>query len=66
VVGWIVSSLLVSLFTEQDTNTAIKTILSIFITGVVYKFLLEATYIKGIFISLIPAILYFVVGVVLA
>ncbi len=65
-VGWIVSSLLVSLFTEQDTNTAIKTILSIFITGVVYKFLLEATYIKGIFISLIPAILYFVVGVVLA
>lgn len=65
IVGGLVSGLLVSMFTGQDTSTAIKTILSIVITGFVYKFLLEATYIKGLLIALIPSVFYFVAGTVL-
>jgi hypothetical protein len=66
VVGGLVSGLVVSMFTDPGASTAIKTILSITITGVVYKFLLEATYIKGILIALIPSVFYLVVGKVLA
>ncbi len=66
VVGGLVSGILVSVITDQDTSGAFKSILTIVITGLVYKFLLEATYIKGLLIALIPSILYFIVGAVLA
>ena len=66
IAGSFVSGIVVSMLTDQDTNIGIQAILSIIITGIVYKFLLEATYIKGLLIALIPSVFYYALGSALA
>jgi len=66
VVGSIVSSLITSMLTGADTSAALATICSLAVTGIVYKFLLEATYINGFIIAFVPAILHFVLNTIFA
>lgn len=64
VAGGFVSSIVVPIIPGAASSAFLATALSLAVTGVVYKFLLEATYITGFIIALIPAIIYFVLDVV--
>lgn len=66
VVGSFVSSLIAPMLPGADTSALLATAYSLLITGVVYKFMLEATYIAGILIALVPAIIYFILDIVLS
>ena len=59
-VGSFVSSFAVPMLPGADISAVLATIYSLAVTAVTYKFMLEATYIGGLIIAIIPAILYFV------
>lgn len=63
VVGGIASSIIAPMLPGANTNTLIASLYVFLITGAVYKFILETTYIKGIIIALIPAAIWYVLGI---
>jgi len=66
VVGAIVSSICVPLIPGAASSAFLATIFSLIVTGIIYKFLLDATYVTGFIIALVPAIIYFILEIVFA
>lgn len=57
IIGGLVSSFIAPLIPGANTNEAAGFIYTLIITGVVYKFLLQASYISGMLIALISTII---------
>lgn len=66
IVGSIASSLLVPLIPGVMSSTFLAALCSLAITGLVYKFMLQATYLAGFIIALVPAIIYFLLDILFA
>lgn len=63
ILGSFVSSIVVPIIPGAVSNAFLATVFSLAVTGVVYKFMLEATYLTGFIIALVPAIIYFILEV---
>jgi hypothetical protein len=64
--GTFVSSIAVGILPGGDSNVFLASAYWLIATGVVYKFLLEATLVTGIIIAIVPAALKFAVNVIFA
>lgn len=62
VAGSFASSLVAPMLPGANTTEVLGTFYALLITGVVYKFLLEATLIKGVLIALVPAVVFYILG----
>ncbi|WNO10232.1 hypothetical protein [Teredinibacter sp. KSP-S5-2] len=64
IVGGIASSTIAPMLPGANTNALVATLYVFLITGAAYKFILDTTYVKGIIIALIPAAIWYVLGIV--
>lgn len=64
IVGSFVSSLFVFMIPGAAASPLLAGVYSILITGLVYKFILESTYIAGVLTAFLPAVFYFFIDVI--